>query len=130
MEYYTYPDLDQQALSEANSTDELWDELESADDDALAEARAQAIEEDYHGSTLPSGFFFDEDRLMYDSKKGSDEENSSPIAVCSKLKITALTRDKDGNNQGRLLEFRDPDGIKKEWQFPLRENAGKERIMR
>ncbi len=47
-----------------------------------------------------------------------------PIFVCSRLDIVALTRDIDGNNHGRLLEFIDAGGTRKEWAMPMELLAG------
>ena len=42
-----------------------------------------------------------------------------PEFICSKLEVLAITRDKDGNNHGRLLEFADSDGNVKHWILPM-----------
>lgn len=45
-------------------------------------------------------------------------DESGDIAVCDPLHIEALARDSGGNNWGRLLVWRDPDGRTHEWAMP------------
>nr|WP_321269050.1 DUF927 domain-containing protein [uncultured Tolumonas sp.] len=54
---------------------------------------------------------------FYGPEKNSGEP-ASPQWICSPLDITAKTRDTDSEEWGRLLEWRDPDGIKKVWGMP------------
>jgi uncharacterized protein (DUF927 family) len=44
--------------------------------------------------------------------------------VCSPLKVTALTRDDQGQNWGRLLQIQDRDGNLHEWAMPMSATAG------
>lgn len=46
------------------------------------------------------------------------EEGKFPIWLCEKLEITALTRDPNNENWGRILEFRDKDGYLHRWNMP------------
>lgn len=41
------------------------------------------------------------------------------IRLCSWLMIKALTRDADGINWGRVLEFKDADGVIRRWTMPM-----------
>lgn len=68
---------------------------------------------------LPSGFFFNEDKLMHQEVDDDNQDPKTPIFVSSRLDIIALTRDPEGNNQGRLLEFNDLDGVRKQWAMPM-----------
>jgi putative DNA primase/helicase len=53
------------------------------------------------------------------------EGNSkSPVWVCSRLNVPALTRDVDGQGWGYLLEFNDPAGNARQWAMPARMLAG------
>jgi putative DNA primase/helicase len=45
-------------------------------------------------------------------------DDSGDIAVCDPLHIEALARDGSGNNWGRVLVWRDPDGKAHEWAMP------------
>lgn len=50
----------------------------------------------------------------------SDHGNDSPpIWICSKLEVTAITRDIKNESWGRLLEFSDPDGKRHAWAMPM-----------
>lgn len=44
--------------------------------------------------------------------------------LCSPLKIIAHTRDDQGNNWGRLLEFENLDGVVQRWAMPMAMTAG------
>ncbi|MDD4887587.1 MAG: DUF927 domain-containing protein, partial [Thiomonas sp.] len=43
-----------------------------------------------------------------------------PLWVCSRLEVTALTRDADGREWGLLLEFDDPSGMPRQWAAPAK----------
>lgn len=49
---------------------------------------------------LPEGFSFGESGLSY---LDPHNENASPVWICSKLEITAMTRDHNGENWGACL---------------------------
>lgn len=53
-------------------------------------------------------------------KKGQETD---PKLICSPLKITAITRDLNSQNWGRLLEFRDRDGNWHKWSMPMEYTA-------
>ena len=46
------------------------------------------------------------------------EEGKLPIWLCPKLEITALSRDPNNENWGRVLEFNDADGHSHRWVMP------------
>jgi putative DNA primase/helicase len=48
-----------------------------------------------------------------------DEKEPKKIRVCSELLVTALVRDRESNNWGLLIEFKDPDGIPHSWVLPM-----------
>ena len=52
---------------------------------------------------------------------GIDKEGKPlpPAWICSRLEVTAMTRDADGNAWGRLLEFHDQDGRLHRWAMPM-----------
>lgn len=54
----------------------------------------------------------------------SDGRPKSPLWVCSRLEVPALTRNIDGQGWGYLLEFADPAGTAKCWAMPARMLAG------
>ena len=53
--------------------------------------------------------------------RNGEEHEQKPIKVCSELQITARTRDDDGRNHGRLLEFKDMDNKQKIIPMPCSE---------
>lgn len=83
------------------------------------------IEKKSDEEKLPIGFFFDGNSLMYQSLAVGEGENAKPpLFVCSRLDIKAITRDSEGNNYGRLLEFTDPDKVHRQWAMPMELLAG------
>jgi len=52
---------------------------------------------------------------------GTDKEgNEKPESwICSRLDVVARTRDANGNEWGRLLEWRDDDGRRHQWAMPM-----------
>ena len=99
------------------------DKQEILTDALLSMKRAQELE-DLFIEPLPDGFHFVNDKLMYQEPTEEGKDPKPGIFVCSRLDIIALTRDSEGNNQGRLLEFIDADGIKKRWAMPMELLAG------
>jgi len=57
---------------------------------------------------------------------GKDKEGNAlpPLWLCSYLSIAAMTRDEHGNEWGRLLEWKDEDGIPHQWAVPLEAMEG------
>lgn len=53
-----------------------------------------------------------------------DGREKAPQWVCSRLDVTARTRDEDGMGWGYLLEFTDPLGTPRTWAMPARMLAG------
>lgn len=56
--------------------------------------------------------------------KNGEEQEQQPLKICSALKITARTRDRNGRNHGRLLEFQDSDDNLKIIPMPCSELQG------
>ncbi|UQB42759.1 DUF927 domain-containing protein [Thiomicrospira microaerophila] len=72
---------------------------------------------------LPHGFHFDNDGNLIYKDPAADEP--TPIRVCSKLEVTAITCDENYMNYGRALEFKDPLGKLKKWVMPMNMLAGR-----
>ncbi|MES2025268.1 MAG: DUF927 domain-containing protein [Pseudomonadota bacterium] len=53
-----------------------------------------------------------------------DGEVKPPLKICSRLDVTALTRDHDSSNWGLELRFTDPDGVVKTWAMPKETLSG------
>ncbi len=63
--------------------------------------------------------------VWYESPaKDPDDDPPAPVWICSRLEITARTRDDRQGNHGRLLEFDDPDDHHHAWAMPLDILAG------
>lgn len=75
------------------------------------------------GPVLPARFTLDAAGVHYQGT-GKDGETLPLAWICSPLRITAMTRDADGNAWGRLLEFRDQDKRPHRWAMPLELLAG------
>lgn len=67
-------------------------------------------------TVTPEGVFY----------QGFDREGNParPLWICSRLEVTALTRNTDRNGWGYLLSFADPEGRPREWAMPARMLAG------
>ncbi|QKI89212.1 DUF927 domain-containing protein [Thiomicrorhabdus xiamenensis] len=72
--------------------------------------------------TMPEGFSFGENGLNY---LDPYNDNANPVWICSKLEVTASTRDRNGENWGRVLEFQDMEKRKKRWVMPMAMLAGR-----
>lgn len=57
---------------------------------------------------------------------GQDQDGraTAPQWICSRLDVTATTRDEDGQGWGFLLTFKDPAGVPHTWAMPARMLAG------
>jgi len=53
------------------------------------------------------------------SKQAKSYEPDPPLWICSRLVVTAITRDTKGENWGRLLELLDLDGVTRSWAMPM-----------
>ncbi|WP_367065239.1 DUF927 domain-containing protein [Oryzisolibacter sp. LB2S] len=65
-----------------------------------------------------------DDGGVYYHGRGRDGEPLRPLWLCSRLDVSALTRDQDGNGWGYLLQFADPLGRSKQWAMPSRMLSG------
>lgn len=69
-------------------------------------------------------FFLNDKGVWYQQEPNAKGELPSPIWVCSPLEITAITRDDNNENHGKLLRFFDYDGIEHKWAMPMELLAG------
>jgi putative DNA primase/helicase len=94
-------------------------------DATLSMERARELEEQLVENQLPKGFFFDkEENLMHQSEIQDNSQLSSPTYICSRLDVTAFTRDDNNHNHGCLLEFKDIDDCHHIWAMPMELLAG------
>jgi len=72
------------------------------------------------GNGLPRGYALKDGGLWF----ADPDDDGPPVWVSSSLEVTALTRNERGEEWGRLLEFRDPDGRRHVWACPIELLAG------
>ena len=74
-------------------------------------------------SGIPTGYEVDKQGLWWLQDRGPDED---PIRhrLSDPVQVVALTRDFESQAWGRVLEFCDPDGMKKQWTMPVTMLAG------
>lgn len=72
---------------------------------------------------IPAGFVLNKDGVYH--QKSTKDGDVVPIRVCAPLRITALTRDSNDENWGRLLEFKDPDGNHHRRAIPMTMFSGR-----
>lgn len=68
--------------------------------------------------TPQTRFHVNEKGVWYFGKNDNGTE-APALWICSKLEVTASTRDAKNESWGRLLEFDDPDGVHHAWAMPL-----------
>lgn len=76
-----------------------------------------SIAEGEGGEQLPR--FHCNDKGVWYFGRNDEGNNMPPLWVCSKLEITASTRDAKNESWGRLLEFDDLDGAHHPWAMPM-----------
>ena len=103
-----------QEIENENKTSSLPDVLEECKDTETS------VKNDH----LPDGYYFASGKLLYQEESKQKQEVPSPIFVCSKLRVTARTRNDAGEEHGRLLEFEDADGVHHQWAMPMAMLAG------
>ena len=95
--------------------------------ETLLSAEDGATDKNIKNSGIPKGFTVQNDGIYYEKLVNNPETNEKEtrnFKLCSPLTVTALTRDDNGSNWGRILEIEDPDQIKKEFIMPMEMLAG------
>jgi putative DNA primase/helicase len=69
-------------------------------------------------SDQESHFHLNDGGLYYFGKNDAGND-APPLWICSKLEVTAVTRDAKNEAWGRLLEFDDLDGVHHAWAMPM-----------
>src|ERR1700681_200671 len=64
-------------------------------------------------------FSINQDGVIYNELRDDVEQH---IPVCSPLLVKAITRNKDGNDWGKLLVFVDPEGQEKQYHMASSKN--------
>ena len=75
-------------------------------------------------SSIPAGFYLDETSLWYKDEPKNENDIPTPLRICSRLEIIAVTRNKHGEDFGRLLQWYDCDGRLHTWAMPMSLLAG------
>ncbi len=68
---------------------------------------------------VANGRFEESDNGVFFIGKNDEGEDRTPIKVCSPLRVTAITRNANNTNWGRLLEWKDMDGNHHYWAMPM-----------
>jgi len=106
-----------------NQNETVLEETNYQDSCRRAEELEEVFKQHSQKESLPDGFYFSGNRLEY-SDPNKDEEEPSLIYVCSKLEVTACTRDQNNQNHGRLLKFKDIDDYEHLIALPMELLAG------
>ena len=69
-------------------------------------------------SNTDNRFHLNDGGLYYFGKNDAGND-APPLWICSKLEVTAVTRDAKSEAWGRLLEFDDLDGVHHAWAMPM-----------
>lgn len=83
----------------------------------VTDAPRHAVADDAGGEQLPH--FHCNEKGVWHFGRNDEGNNMPPLWVCSKLEITASTRDAKNESWGRLLEFDDLDGTHHAWAMPM-----------
>ena len=106
---------DEQA-SQADEGDETGDAMPSPGDDATAAPASDPGHECKFGG---GRFRLEKRGVFYIAKDGNTGLEKMPQWICGGLAVVAATRDAKSNAWGRLLEWRDADGVRHQWAMPL-----------
>ena len=100
----------------AGEGDEPGSPVLSPDDAATAAPATDAGPECKFGG---GRFRLEKRGVFYIAKDGNTGLEKMPQWICGGLAVVAATRDAKSNAWGRLLEWRDADGVRHQWAMPL-----------
>ncbi|SNR74127.1 Uncharcterized protein, DUF927 family [Methylobacillus rhizosphaerae] len=100
----------------------LVDRLAPASSPSASTSAAAPMQDD--ALDTPSSRFHVNDQGVWYYGKSDTGNDAPPLWICSRLDITAVTRDAKSESWGRLLEFDDPDGQHHAWALPMEMLAG------
>jgi uncharacterized protein (DUF927 family)/phage/plasmid primase-like uncharacterized protein len=103
-------------LSQTDDGDELGGAVPSPDDDATPTPAAAAGQECKFGG---GRFRLEKRGVFYIAKDGNTGLEKMPQWICGGLAVVAATRNGNSVAWGRLLEWRDADGVRHQWAMPL-----------
>lgn len=92
----------------------------------LSSERAEELENQFkeQETTLPEGFFFSDNRLMYLPESNTESVEPTAIFICSRLEVTAFIRDDKNENYMKLLTFKDHENHVHRWPLAMELIAG------
>ncbi len=108
-------------LLTAGLTPEAMSELSQKPDFFEAEkpkTTAKQATQNAESESHESRFHLNDNGLYYFGKNDAGND-APPMWICSKLEVTAVTRDSKNEAWGRLLEFHDLDGVHHAWAMPM-----------
>lgn len=102
--------------STASQNDLILESPSSELEDASFSISSQSVEDFGISCHLWGGYYLQSNGLHF---KPNDEEDAKPFRICGPLRVTACTRDANGDDWGRLIEWYDPDAKFHEWAMPM-----------
>ncbi|MEB0011273.1 DUF927 domain-containing protein [Glaciimonas sp. Gout2] len=88
--------------------------------DAPADApKADARKEMKRKTGLPYGFTISNTGVYH-----ANEDTGKSIRVCAQMYVKAMIRDRSSENWGRVIEFKDADGVQHQWAIPMEMLSG------
>lgn len=103
-----------EAVNALRTQPDFWIELQ-----AISTSKAKATSTAPDVMENPQSRFHRNDKGVWYFGKNETGTDAPPLWVCSKLEITAVTRDAKNESWGRLLEFDDLDGTRHAWAMPM-----------
>ena len=83
----------------------------------VAPGQQTAVPHSQDGQTVPAGFELRSDGL-YKLIARTRGDGYDPLYLCDPVEVVCRTRDRRGEDWGKLLRFKDPDGRLHEWIMP------------
>lgn len=78
----------------------------------------ETVDNQFPGEYSVGGSFMVKPHGVYQVVQKKDDEPEY-VKLCSRIDVTALTRDVESTNWGTELCFTDPDGVRKTWALPM-----------
>lgn len=110
------PGQPEEAPLHADEGDENGDAMPSPGD---ADSSAPAPDAGQECKFAGGRFRLERRGVFYIAKDGTTGLEKMPQWICGPLAVVAATRDAKSNAWGRLLEWRDADGVRHQWAMPL-----------
>jgi putative DNA primase/helicase len=89
---------------------------QAAEDEGCSEPGAHLAKDAVNTVGIPPDFVVTNEGVFSRGRTSRDED---VMRICATLHVTALVRDADSTNWGRVLEFVDADDVPHEWVMPM-----------